>query len=142
VVANASELHQIVVNLGRNACQATRAAGGGVVEVALGPLDVAGGDGTAHPDLQEGRYVCFTVRDRGCGMDGDTMGRIFDPFFTTKDVGEGVGLGLAIVHAIVDGLDGVLRVGSTPGHGSTFQVFIPRHDRGSVTKRTGAAGGG
>ncbi len=139
VVANASELHQIVVNLVRNACQATRDAGGGVVEVALEPLDATAGSGGARPDLPEGRYVCLSVCDKGGGIDEETMGRIFDPFFTTKDPGDGVGLGLAIVQAIVDGLEGILRVGSTPGRGSVFQVFIPRHGGGSAPKRVDRA---
>ena len=79
----------------------------------------------SHVDLREGLYVRLSVRDTGAGMDQDTLTRVFDPFFTTKDPGEGTGLGLAVVHGIVQEHDGAVMVSSTPGRGSVFHLFFP-----------------
>jgi two-component system NtrC family sensor kinase len=65
------------------------------------------------------------IRDDGCGIPADTIGRVFDPFYTTKDVGEGTGLGLSISHGIVEAHGGRLDVHSTPGEGTTFSVVLP-----------------
>jgi signal transduction histidine kinase len=128
VLASPSHIHQMVINLVTNAAHASGEEGG-VLRVGLAAVE-AGPDDPAAPasDLRPGPYVKLTVSDSGCGMDGAIIGRIFDPFFTTKDVDEGVGMGLAIVHGIVAGMDGVIRVRSAPGRGSTFEVFLPRCD--------------
>jgi CheY-like chemotaxis protein len=77
------------------------------------------------PDLQEGRYLCLTFMDDGCGMNKQTLERIFDPFFTTKAVGEGAGLGLSVVHGIVRSHDGAISVYSIPNLGTTFKLYFP-----------------
>jgi CheY-like chemotaxis protein len=77
------------------------------------------------PDLPAGKYVRFTVSDTGCGMDSATLKRIFDPFFTTKPPGQGTGLGLSVVHGIVQQHHGAVQVDSQPGVGSTFTVYLP-----------------
>ena len=77
-------------------------------------------------DLAEGRYVTIEVTDTGCGMDDATEARIFDPFFTTKHTGRG--LGLSVIHGIVRGHEGVIRVESEPGNGTTFKVMLPALD--------------
>jgi signal transduction histidine kinase len=122
LAAAPGEIQQLAGNLVRNALQAVE--DGGRVEVTLAPLDVAAA-GEGSPALGPGRWVHLRVADTGHGMDAATIDRIFDPFFSTKDVGEGVGLGLAIVHAIVAGLEGRIRVQSKPDHGSVFDVYLP-----------------
>ncbi len=124
VMANASQIHQMIVNLVTNAYHATDKSNG-VLEVKLESVSIE--DATSAPaGLRPGGYVKLSVVDSGCGMDETTMGRIFDPFFTTKEVGAGVGMGLAIVHGIVAGMEGAVRVRSAPGRGSVFEVFLPR----------------
>lgn len=128
VVADPTQIHQMVVNLCTNAYQAIGETGG-LLEMSLDVLKVDSETIKSYPELQEGSYIEFTISDTGCGMDKATMERIFEPFFTTKEVGEGTGLGLATVHGFVTSLGGTIKVYSEPGKGSKFQVLLPRHDR-------------
>ena len=124
VLADATEIHQVMMNLGSNAADAMGAKGG-VLEVTLGLAevseDLAAGNGNPKP----GRYAKLTVSDSGCGMDEETVGLIFDPFFTTKEVGKGTGMGLAVVHGIVASQGGAIAVSSEPGRGTTFELYFP-----------------
>lgn len=86
------------------------------------------GRAEGQPGLVPGSYLKLTVRDTGRGMEPSVQERIFDPFFTTKKHGEGTGMGLAVVHGIVAGNGGVIKVGTTPGRGTTFEIYLPRHD--------------
>lgn len=124
VMADPTRLHQIVMNLCSNAAHAMQDTGGDL-EVRLANYTIDNGDIPELLDLKPGPYNRLTVSDNGCGMDTDTVKRIFDPYFTTKKQGEGTGLGLSVVHGIVAGMQGVIKVYSEPGEGTTFQVYLP-----------------
>ena len=126
VLADATQLHRIVMNLCTNAYHAMRKTGG-VLAVSLQPVQVERDDPKVNGQvLTPGAYVVFEVSDTGCGMDKLTMAKIFDPYFTTKKQGEGTGLGLSVVHGIVKEGGGYISVYSEPGKGSTFRVYLPR----------------
>ena len=123
VRADASQLHQVLMNLGTNAAHAM-AEHGGVLEVGLAAVTLSSGAAVGAPELRPGRYVKLSVSDTGTGMDRATLERIFEPFFTTKDPGHGTGLGLSVVHGIVKGHGAAITVDSRVGHGTTFNVYF------------------
>jgi PAS domain S-box-containing protein len=125
IMGEPTQLHQIVVNLCTNAAHAMRDRDG-TMEVKVGEVLLDTVSAKAYENLQPGSYVQLTVRDTGHGMDAATLERIFDPYFTTKKPGEGSGLGLAVVHGIVNRHDGVIRAQSMPGQGTLFEILIPR----------------
>ena len=125
VLADPTQIHQVVLNLCTNAAHAMRETGG-VIEVLLEPVDLPTDCTTGTVDLKAGPYVRLTVRDTGHGMAPEIMERIFEPFFTTKNVGEGTGMGLAVVHGIVTSNGGAITVESAPEQGATFAVYLPR----------------
>ncbi len=116
-------LHQVLVNLGVNGAQAMGGSGGTLV---LGAEVVEVGEGRARAlGVRPGEYGILRVSDTGVGIPPELMDRIFDPFFTTKEVGEGTGLGLSVVHGIVQSAGGAVEVASEAGRGSTFSVYLP-----------------
>ena len=121
VMADAIEIHQVVMNLCTNAFHAL-AQERGTIEVTLHLYDLDQGNQLALP---AGCYLCLKVTDNGCGMDSQLAQRVFDPFFTTKKKDVGTGLGLAVVHGIVQSCQGAVMVESEPGQGSTFTVCLP-----------------
>lgn len=124
VVADPTQMHQVIVNLCTNAWHAIGDRQGRIdIALAAVDLDVAGAGKV--PGLRPGRYACLSVSDNGTGMESSVIERIFDPFFTTKEPGRGTGLGLSVVHGIVQAHDGAISVISQPGQGSTFHVFLP-----------------
>jgi signal transduction histidine kinase/DNA-binding response OmpR family regulator len=127
VLANATAVHQVIMNLGTNAWHAMRGKAG-TLTVEMSELEADVDFAGAHPGLHPGRYVRLAVSDTGHGMDAATMERIFDPFFTTKAVGEGTGLGLAVVLGIMQSHDGAITVYSEPGHGTAFHLYFPVFD--------------
>ena len=127
VLADSTQLHQVVMNLCTNAAHAMRAQGG-VLSVNLTEAVADASLVSRYPNLKPGPYVKLTVSDTGHGMDAAIMGRIFDPYFTTKKVGEGSGMGLAVTIGIVQSHGGAISVYSEPGQGTTFQLFFPRAD--------------
>jgi len=131
VLADGSQIHQAILNLGSNAAHAIGDQPGRILvrldRVEAGPALAAG-----RPQLREGAYMCIVVSDTGPGIDADTIERVFDPFFTTKEPGQGTGLGLAVVHGVVQSHDGAVTVESTPGSGSTFRLFFPVVPDGAV----------
>ncbi|MEM5786075.1 MAG: ATP-binding protein [Syntrophobacteraceae bacterium] len=124
ILADPVQIHQILMNLCTNAHHAMRERGG-VLEVRSVSVDFGQGAAAVHPDLKAGPYVNVSVRDTGCGMDEATMARIFDPYFTTKDKGVGTGLGLAVVHGLMQQHGGAISVESEPGKGSVFNLYFP-----------------
>jgi signal transduction histidine kinase/CheY-like chemotaxis protein len=119
-----AQLQQVVMNLGTNAAQAMD--GRGRLEIGLDAVDIAADLSLSHGRLAAGRHVRLSVSDTGYGIDAGTMERMFEPFFTTKAVRRGTGLGLAAVHGIVTEHGGAINVRSTPGAGTTFEVFFPQ----------------
>jgi len=124
VLADPTQIHQVVMNLGLNAGQAMRESGGRLT-IRLVPADVVAGRAPPAPGLVPGRYMAMSILDTGLGMDADTASRIFEPFFSTKPPGEGSGLGLSVVHSIVRNHAGAIAVESVVGEGSSFTVFLP-----------------
>lgn len=131
VMADVTQIHQVIMNLCTNAAHAMRKKGG-VLNVTLHPEDIASEMASLYPNLHPGPYLRLVVSDTGHGMDPMTIRRIFDPFFTTKERGEGTGLGLSVVYGIVKNLGGVITVESEVGKGTTFFVFLPRLRRESI----------
>lgn len=124
VLANASELHQVMLNLCTNAWHALQGRPG-TITVELAETEVDEALARQHADLPPGRYVRLVIADNGCGMNAATLERIFEPFFTTKPLGEGSGLGLAVVHGIVRHHHGCIAVTSQPGQGTRFTLYFP-----------------
>ncbi len=124
VVANATQLHQVILNLGSNAADAMREHGG-VLEVGLEAVTVGDDVAPDLADLPKGRYVRLSMTDTGSGMDPATLERIFEPFFTTKEPGQGTGLGLSVVHGIMKSHDGAISVESWVGKGTAFHLYLP-----------------
>ncbi len=140
VMADPTQMHQVIMNLCTNAFHAMKEHGG-TLELRLENmrLDKHGEEKTLG--LEPGDYVILSVKDTGHGMSPEVMERIFEPYFTTKEVGEGTGLGLSVVHGIVRSLGGTITVESRPGQGSLFRVFLPAspQDR-AVSSIEGTAG--
>jgi PAS domain S-box-containing protein len=124
VMADQTQIHQIMMNLCTNALHAM-GKNGGFLEVILVPVEPNTDEAAAYNDLKPGRYLKLTVTDSGCGMDSATIARIFEPYFTTKEIGEGTGLGLSMVHGIVQNHDGKIKVYSEPGAGTSFHILLP-----------------
>jgi signal transduction histidine kinase/CheY-like chemotaxis protein len=132
ILADATHLHQIIMNLCTNASYAMMNTGG-ILEV---KLDVVTADkhlSKQVPNLKKGKYVRLTLSDTGHGMDSKTKERIFEPFFTRKEVGSGSGLGLSVVHGIVNNYGGAITVDSTLGKGTTFTIYLPQYGTNPVS---------
>ena len=124
ILGDPTQIHQILVNLCTNAEHAMREKGG-VLDVKLGGWDVDEAMAALHQDLQPGPHIGLEVKDTGKGIAPENRDRVFDPYFTTKGLGEGTGLGLAVVRGIVHKHGGAIIAESEPGKGTTFQVFFP-----------------
>ena len=126
VLADPTQIHQVIMNLCTNASHAMREKGG-TLTVILEAVDISTDSIDIYPELNPGTYLRVTVRDTGYGMDRNTMGRIFDPFFTTKERDEGTGLGLAVVYGIVKELKGTIRVESEKNIGTSFYILFSQN---------------
>ena len=138
IMADAAQVHEVLVNLTTNAAHAIGPQVG-EIDYVLEESEL-GADEAARLNLSPGRYVRLTVKDSGCGMDEATQSRIFDVFYTTKSVGEGSGLGLSVVYGIMHSHRGTITVESAPAKGSSFHLYFPATSEPSKpeTKRPAA----
>jgi len=123
IKADATQIHQVMMNLCVNARDAM--PGGGRLTLALENIVIDDANMSVNSDAKVGSFVVIQVEDTGTGIPPEVRDRIFDPFFTTKEVGKGTGLGLATVLTIVKGHGGFIDVHSVPGKGSKFSVYLP-----------------
>ncbi len=137
ILADPTQMHQIIMNLCTNAVQAMKQSNG-ILSVELTTETLAEQEIPDQPELKPGSYVRLTVRDTGCGIEPGHIHRVFEPFFTTKEKGEGTGLGLAVVFGIVKSHEGGVTVCSEPGKGAAFNVYLSR----VLHEETGVAGTG
>ncbi len=124
VLSTPGQIHQILINLCSNAAHAMREKGG-LLEVSLSTTDHRPEVAPGQPDVRRTPHLLLEVKDTGTGIAPGALDRIFDPFYTTKPPGEGTGMGLSVVHGIVEGMGGEITVRSIPGTGTGFRVFIP-----------------
>jgi PAS domain S-box-containing protein len=125
VLADHTQMQQVVMNLCTNAAHAMRRRGGSI-SVGLTHFSFSSPQDAPDPAMKPGAYARLSVMDTGEGMSPEIVDHIFDPFFTTKPAGEGTGLGLSVVHGIVASHGGTITVSSEPGRGSTFTVYLPK----------------
>jgi len=124
VLADPTQINQVIINLCTNASYAME-ENGGILEIRTQDVILNEASPSFTPDMVPGRYVNITVRDTGCGISPEILDRIFDPYFTTKDVGKGTGMGLAVVHGIVESHGGTITVKSQIAKGTTFSILLP-----------------
>lgn len=124
ILADAAQMHQVIMNLCTNAFHAMEEKGG-VIDICLDTVKLDEMEVKGYVGLSPGEYIKLTVSDTGCGMSPEIIERIFDPYFTTKEKGKGTGLGLSIVHGIIKSHHGHISVYSEVGKGSTFHIYLP-----------------
>jgi PAS domain S-box-containing protein len=127
VMADPSQVHQVILNLCTNAYHAME-ANGGLLTISLAPILLDETTSIPHTNLPPGTYLELTVEDTGSGISQSVLDNIFDPYFTTKDKGKGTGLGLAVVHGIVKSHGGAITVESRVGEGTAVHLFLPTTD--------------
>ncbi|MGD8991193.1 MAG: response regulator [Desulfobacterales bacterium] len=131
VMGDASQIHQVIINLCTNAYQAMQDTGG-KLEVSLKEIYVEYEHTVQKIGMQPGRHVQLQVKDEGCGMDVSVLDRIFEPYYTTKEQGKGTGLGLSVIHGIIKNHRGDITAKSSPGSGALFTVLLPVAEEGDV----------
>jgi CheY-like chemotaxis protein len=130
VLADGTQIHQLLMNLCTNAAHAMRHSGG-LLDIILSRITVTTPIPLLEGDIARGRYLRLTVRDSGTGIASEHLPRVFEPYFTTKQRGEGTGLGLAVVHGIVTAHGGGITVASELGKGTEFNVYLPEYLQGA-----------
>ena len=126
ILADATQVHQVVMNLCTNATHAMKKEGG-VLTICLEKKTLTVMDILEQETINPGDYLKLSIFDTGHGIPDEFINRVFDPFFTTKKKGEGTGMGLSVVHGIIKDMGGTITVESEPGKGSVFHVMIPTH---------------
>jgi CheY-like chemotaxis protein/anti-sigma regulatory factor (Ser/Thr protein kinase) len=124
ISADPTKIHQVVMNLCTNAYHAMEKSGG-TLTVSLNDIDMTVPNYVKNKMMPPGNYLALKISDTGCGMDAETLEKVFEPYFTTKKTGQGTGLGLPIVQAIVDEHEGFLDVSSIIGEGTEFSLYFP-----------------
>ncbi len=125
LLADTTQIHQLIMNLCTNAAYSMRKKGG-VLTLNLSSVSLDSSIVSVSSDLPPGDYIQLTISDTGTGISPDIIDRIFEPFFTTKAVGEGTGMGLTAVKGIVENHNGSITVNSKPAKGTTFHIFLPK----------------
>jgi PAS domain S-box-containing protein len=138
VLADPTQIHRVLMNLGTNAAYAMR-ENGGVLYVKLSEVDVDETMASRFHDMKPGPYIRLTVKDTGHGMDSTVKERIFDPYFTTKKDGEGTGMGLALVQGVIKSYGGSITVSSELEQGTTFHIFLPKYEGAILREKTQAS---
>ncbi|MBT3375439.1 MAG: PAS domain S-box protein [Lentisphaerae bacterium] len=128
-----SQLDQVLTNLAINARDAIGGVGKLTIETENATVD--SDYCRIHSEAEPGAFAVLAVSDDGCGMGRQTLEHVFEPFFTTKEAAEGTGLGLATVYGVVKQNDGFINVYSEPGKGTTFRIYLPRHQGEAVEMR-------
>ncbi|MCP4118268.1 MAG: response regulator [Desulfobacteraceae bacterium] len=131
-----TQVHQILMNLSANASDAMTGEGG-ILTIKLEELDLRW-KGCPASKMSPGVYAYLSVADTGTGMEKGIVNQIFDPFFTTKEKGKGTGMGMSIVHGIVENAGGTVLVQSNPGKGTLIEIFLPVHDTIEAHPATGS----
>jgi len=131
ILGNPTQIHQVITNICINAWHAMEDQGG-VIKVAQKLVILDSAAVKIHPALSAGTYQRLSITDTGKGMNAATLARIFEPFFTTKELGKGTGLGLAVVHGIMQSHDGAVVASSEPGRGATFDLYFPAQTEAAV----------
>jgi len=134
IMCDTTQIHQIMMNLCANARKAMQ--NGGVLSVTLNEIDLDKEFVDLHPEIDIGTYLKLTISDNGTGIPAEIKSKIFDPFFTTQSKGEGTGLGLSVVHGIVQDCQGTINLTSQLGCGSTFDIYLPVIDTEAETSVT------
>ena len=124
ILADPTQIHQVLVNLCTNAFHAMEETGG-ILTISLKKTTLSKSDLTSEPQVQPGDFVQLSISDTGSGIAPDIQEKMFDPFFTTKEVGKGTGMGLAIIHGIAKSYKGFVNYNSQPGEGTVFHVYLP-----------------
>lgn len=131
IMADPGQVQQVLMHLGNNAAQSLENSVG-TIEISLREVEAGSAEQNRYPNLEPGRYVVLTVQDNGRGISENDLQRIFNPFFTTRSVGDGKGMGLAVLHGIILCHEGVIDVKSKLGKGTAFTVFFPRTHQGKA----------
>ncbi len=131
IMADPSQIHQMIVNLCANSVHAI-GMNPGCITIDFEDLLADEEFTNTHPDIKTGKHILLRISDTGCGIPPEALGHIFEPFFTTKGQGEGTGLGLSVVHGIVKKLGGSVSVHSEPGKGTAFSIIIPATEQEST----------
>ena len=137
IMCDSSQIHQVLMNVSINACHAMRNKGG-TCEIHLNDFIADQNFCSLHPELVPGNYLKITIKDTGTGIPPEIIEKIFDPFFTTKDINDGNGLGLSVVHGIVENHSGAIIVNSEINKGTSFEIFFPiiKNELKNKTKKT------
>ncbi len=138
VVADPTQIHQVVMNLCTNAYHAMK-ENGGILTVSMEPVELETSELGSEAKLPAGPYVRLEVQDTGHGIPEEIIERIFDPYYTTKPKGEGTGMGLAVVHGIIKSHGGHIKVTSAAGVGTRFQIYLPRVEHSAIDRVQQAA---
>ncbi|MBN1850132.1 MAG: PAS domain S-box protein [Deltaproteobacteria bacterium] len=132
VLADSTQVHQLIMNLCANAAHAMNDEG--KIRIELRKMELKADAVAKYPDMGEGDYICLRVKDTGRGMDHNTMERIFEPYFTTKALGKGTGMGLTQCYAIVKNHNGIIRVDSMVGKGAVFEILLPCYAGAAISE--------